>query len=64
MTSGPSVREPAYRVTNDLPDRVERVAVELGLDTAIFLRMMTLEQIGIYERCADRVRAGEDDAGD
>jgi hypothetical protein len=64
VTTGPADRQLAYRVTNDLAERVERVAAGLGLDTANFLRMMTLEQIGVYERCAARIRAGEDDAGD
>ncbi len=64
VTTKPTDRELAYRVTNELAERVEQAAAGLGLDTANFLRMMTLEQIGVYEGRADRVKAGEDYAGD
>jgi hypothetical protein len=55
----PATRQLAYRVPADLAERVERVAVRLGLDTSNFLRMLTLEKIGEYERRADRIEAGE-----
>jgi hypothetical protein len=55
----PGSRQMAFRVPNDLADRVEKVAARLGLDTSNFLRMMLLEQVGAYERRADRIEGGE-----
>jgi hypothetical protein len=52
-------RQLAFRVPNELADRVEAVAARLGLDTSNFLRMMLLEQVGSYERRADRIEGGE-----
>jgi hypothetical protein len=56
----PATRQLAYRVPGELADRVEKVAERLGLDLSNFLRMRTLEQIGAYERRADRIEAGEE----
>lgn len=55
-------RQMAFRVPNDLAERIEAVAPRLGLDTSNFLRMMLIEQIGTYERRADRIEAGEAEA--
>jgi len=58
--TGPT-RQLAFRVPNELADRVEAVAPRLGLDVSNFLRMMLIEQIGSYERRADRIEgAGEE----
>jgi hypothetical protein len=58
-----AARQLAYRVPAELAARVERVAERLGLDVSNFLRMMTVEQIGVYERRADRAEAGEGGEG-
>jgi hypothetical protein len=53
-------RQLAFRVPEALAQRVERVSERLGLDTSNFLRMLLLEQVGVYERRADRIEAGEE----
>jgi hypothetical protein len=57
-------RQLAFRVPEALAQRVERVAERLGLDTSNFLRMLLLEQVGVYERRADRIEAGEEGGGE
>jgi hypothetical protein len=56
-----ATRQLAFRVPETLAKRVERVAERLGLDLSNFLRTMTVEQIGVYERRADRAESGEAD---
>lgn len=53
-------RQVAFRVPDALWTRLEGVADRLGLDVSNFLRMMLIEQIGVYERRAERVERGED----
>jgi hypothetical protein len=59
-----ATRQLAFRVPAELAKRVERTAERLGLDLSNFLRTMTVEQIGVYERRADRAESGEADTED
>jgi hypothetical protein len=56
-----TTRQLAFRVPEELAKRVENTSKRLGLDVSNFLRAMLVEQIGVYERRAERAESGEDD---
>jgi hypothetical protein len=48
----------AVRLPQALVPRVVAVAETLGLDEAVLLRMIVVENLSAYEKRAERVRAG------
>lgn len=53
-----SPKQYAVRLPQPFVPRVEDVAETLGLDEAVLLRMIVVENLPAYERRAERVKAG------
>lgn len=57
----PKLKVFALRLPPSAAERVVRVAAGLGLDDAQFLRMLTIENLGKYERRVEQIEAGTSD---
>jgi hypothetical protein len=60
----PETRQVAFRVSVELADRLEAVAMRLELDLSNFMRLMCREMVSHYEKRADRMNSGEVEGGD
>jgi predicted DNA-binding protein len=51
----------AFRVPQDMRDRLDALATRFGLDTSGFLRLILSEQLAGYERRAAKMERGEEE---